>query len=453
MKNSKISLLPLYIADALVFLFVASCAIPPAISGKSISGIQTFACCTAVLLGMFLMLVPYILDYKKDIAKKHEHTDEARKNFEIIFDELAALRMALADLVERVENDEEKIVSLPTLEKGFEEIKRNLQNLTGDISNLRADNTDSISKLESLHRNAKQTIEEIGADIVVLKESLSASNESTISEIEKLKNQFDNLNVASTEIPESEESVNDDSSEEVLEEELERPRSKIEVGHLLRRALANADESKNSVEKFLARTTSSTETSQDKILEETETIEEIKEETSEENDSDDDPNFFEDADSPVSVESAENIEVAAEKITSEVPRETELSEQEIPVQEIPVTENTEQEAMLFEDLPISRGKIKPKKGDAVIIVNALIGIGNKPFLRGNGAGLSPDKGTPMDYLEIGKWRYVLPEFENLIDFTILKNDLTPPSGDSNFTINVGEKKELNLVFPIEQELF
>lgn len=38
-------------------------------------------------------------------------------------------------------------------------------------------------------------------------------------------------------------------------------------------------------------------------------------------------------------------------------------------------------------------------------VMALIGIGNKPFLRGNIPGLNMEQGTPMEFVEIGKWQW------------------------------------------------
>ena len=34
-----------------------------------------------------------------------------------------------------------------------------------------------------------------------------------------------------------------------------------------------------------------------------------------------------------------------------------------------------------------------------------IGIGNKPFLRGEGPGLSWEEGVPMNFVEIGKWSW------------------------------------------------
>ncbi|MFR6034511.1 MAG: hypothetical protein ACLUKN_15880 [Bacilli bacterium] len=48
--------------------------------------------------------------------------------------------------------------------------------------------------------------------------------------------------------------------------------------------------------------------------------------------------------------------------------------------------------MLFDSLPESPSKPKkPAKEDSVVVVNSLIGIGNKPYIRGNAAGLSPEK--------------------------------------------------------------
>ena len=151
-----------------------------------------------------------------------------------------------------------------------------------------------------------------------------------------------------------------------------------------------------------------------------------------------DEDFFERADSPLKVESAQKPQ--QETPPAPPPADTQSAE---------AAKNSEN--LLFDDLPISReSPVKPKKGDAVVVVNALIGIGNKPFLRGNGAGLSPDRGTPMDYLEIGKWRYVFPAFDGKINFSVLKNDEVPPNGESEFSISAGEKTELNLFFPLEQ---
>lgn len=101
-------------------------------------------------------------------------------------------------------------------------------------------------------------------------------------------------------------------------------------------------------------------------------------------------------------------------------------------------------------LPESSGKArKTSKADTCVIVNSLIGIGNKPYLRGAGGGLSADKGVPMEYLEIGKWRYVFPpDSQYPIEFSVYKNDETRSDGGEVFKIHPNEKLELNLRFTI-----
>jgi len=60
-----------------------------------------------------------------------------------------------------------------------------------------------------------------------------------------------------------------------------------------------------------------------------------------------------------------------------------------------------------------------------LIVNLMIGIGNKPFVRGAGPGLSPDKGVPMSFLGIGRWQWVSPDPEAPATVEVWKNDQSP----------------------------
>lgn len=59
-------------------------------------------------------------------------------------------------------------------------------------------------------------------------------------------------------------------------------------------------------------------------------------------------------------------------------------------------------------------------------VLALIGIGNKPFLRGDIPGLSKEQGVPMEFVEIGKWRWkgTLPA-EQSGELEVWLNDAQP----------------------------
>lgn len=60
-----------------------------------------------------------------------------------------------------------------------------------------------------------------------------------------------------------------------------------------------------------------------------------------------------------------------------------------------------------------------------VIATAYIGIGNKLFLRGDGPGLSWDKGVPMQFLSIGKWGWSALEITEPITCRIYRNDDEP----------------------------
>ncbi|MGF1484819.1 MAG: hypothetical protein ACFBZ8_10705, partial [Opitutales bacterium] len=52
---------------------------------------------------------------------------------------------------------------------------------------------------------------------------------------------------------------------------------------------------------------------------------------------------------------------------------------------------------------------EPSPMESGLVANVLIGIGNVPYIRGDGGGLSKTKGKAMEFVEIGKWRWVPPE--------------------------------------------
>lgn len=57
-----------------------------------------------------------------------------------------------------------------------------------------------------------------------------------------------------------------------------------------------------------------------------------------------------------------------------------------------------------------------------LTVTAYIGIGNRLFLRGEGPGLSPDEGVPLQFVSIGKWRWETDEATAPVKVTLWKND-------------------------------
>ncbi len=81
---------------------------------------------------------------------------------------------------------------------------------------------------------------------------------------------------------------------------------------------------------------------------------------------------------------------------------------------------------------VTENAAKEKPVDAhasVLIASIQIGIGNKPFVRGTGPGLSPDIGVPMEYVSVGRWRWVSPDPSQPAQITLWKNDILRADGD------------------------
>jgi hypothetical protein len=76
-----------------------------------------------------------------------------------------------------------------------------------------------------------------------------------------------------------------------------------------------------------------------------------------------------------------------------------------------------------------------------LIAQVLIGIGNKPYVRGTGPGLSQDKGVPMEFLEIGKWQWSIQGCGEPVTTHVYKNDETPDVGGP-ITIEPGQRRSV-----------
>ncbi len=78
-----------------------------------------------------------------------------------------------------------------------------------------------------------------------------------------------------------------------------------------------------------------------------------------------------------------------------------------------------------------------KSGKSIINAKIDIGFGNSLFIRGEGAGLSWDKGTPMDNVSADEWCIALSGATAPVVFKFLVNDLTWSAGE-DYTVAVGD---------------
>ncbi|MFN5655547.1 MAG: hypothetical protein ACK47U_06705, partial [Verrucomicrobiota bacterium] len=102
-----------------------------------------------------------------------------------------------------------------------------------------------------------------------------------------------------------------------------------------------------------------------------------------------------------------------------VEEETEAYDDEEVIEEIEDASEEEAAPAADETAPSAAGS------GTALIVNLMIGIGNKPFVRGTGPGLSRDKGVPMSFLGIGRWQWISPDPEAPATVEVWKNDQSP----------------------------
>lgn len=111
-------------------------------------------------------------------------------------------------------------------------------------------------------------------------------------------------------------------------------------------------------------------------------------------------------------------EVAELRARPAAPAEEEEAEEEEVIEEV-------EDASDEETTPVADAAPSAAGTGTALIINLMIGIGNKPFVRGAGPGLSRDKGVPMSFLGIGRWQWVSPDPEAPATVEVWKNDQSP----------------------------
>ncbi|HEX2854968.1 MAG TPA: hypothetical protein VHO24_17170 [Opitutaceae bacterium] len=85
-------------------------------------------------------------------------------------------------------------------------------------------------------------------------------------------------------------------------------------------------------------------------------------------------------------------------------------------------------------------------GATRLIVTAYIGIGNRLFIRGEGPGLSWEKGVPLQFVSIGKWRWETADATAPVKFKLYKNDDVECAALGARDLAAGHQQELAATF-------
>lgn len=91
-------------------------------------------------------------------------------------------------------------------------------------------------------------------------------------------------------------------------------------------------------------------------------------------------------------------------------------------------------------------RVLSSDGATRLIVTAYIGIGNRVFIRGDGPGLSWERGVPLEFVSIGKWRWQTSDATQPVQFKIYKNDELECPSLGKQVIDPGYQQEVTAGF-------
>ena len=125
-------------------------------------------------------------------------------------------------------------------------------------------------------------------------------------------------------------------------------------------------------------------------------------------------------------------EIRANPSVASAPSSPSVTASETEAVSAPAEVEADEEVEVIEEIEEEEAEVTPAAPEAAadgtgtaLIVNLMIGIGNKPFVRGTGPGLSQDKGVPMSFLGIGRWQWISPDPEAPATVEVWKNDQSP----------------------------
>ena len=125
-------------------------------------------------------------------------------------------------------------------------------------------------------------------------------------------------------------------------------------------------------------------------------------------------------------------EIRANPSVASAPSSPSVTASETEAVSAPAEDEADEEVEVIEEIEEEEAEVTPAAPEpaadgtgTALIVNLMIGIGNKPFVRGTGPGLSQDKGVPMSFLGIGRWQWISPDPEAPATVEVWKNDQSP----------------------------
>jgi hypothetical protein len=440
---------PFYLSALFILALVLGFAYLHLQENNTLDQWQLTTCILASGLASILVFIPHLLDrflyLVFDPANRKDEELHRKTYFDI--KEMRGDLDTLAVKIDKVPAVVDKIISdsvsktedtgpvLDKLATDLEETREELLEKLGKLLEV-SEHPPLLSEPDPAITQANESIGQLKRSL----ESLAGQLKDLQETVDKLPSEFPQPVASPVPEPESleheeeeEEELDDESTEEIEEElEPEATEDKIEVELEASDPVSEEEETEDLVDDSAKEDQIEEESVHDPLPEEVET-EDLIEESEEENPT-------EEVGDPITPES----------LPAQETREDEAETGELDLN-LPDPEETlrKVDALLAgEDASIKTEPAKePTKsksspgGSTSVVANVMIGIGNKPYLRGEGAGLSWDEGVPMNFIEIGKWAWTPTRKNAALTVQVYRNDEEPDNG-GKIEVKSGEEIEI-----------
>jgi uncharacterized coiled-coil protein SlyX len=428
---------PFYISDALLVGIAITIAF---LDNWKLDGIQVFACVLAVALGAAFLVWPFVTEYLMQVREENEdHASEDRllkKQLENTEATLLKQQERLKRLESRSNLDDQRYELLTSA------IDQKTQVELPDLTAL----TERIEAIETSGTKQAKLVDAFRKEVTDFEKNFKE----TVDSLSALKARMDYLEKA---YQESSFNSTEEKPEESSDDNMSRKRSKKSDSSLLQRAIQEKQDAASTAvnriidpsnqpatsdRKTKTAGTSNHENEAEVSEVETEVSKDTKTEVAEKEISDqiealpEDFSVSLDADLMLDDDFFESERTTGFKKSNPQKAKKSVLSATAPETAAP---NNEETAAASE-----------KTTAASVTVNKLMGIGNKPFLRGSGAGLSWEKGVEMEFQEIGKWTWSAPEDLNEhIEIQVYRND-EDIDRKGKYTLQPGQQLKLTPEF-------
>lgn len=461
--QTTLSKWPFILGDVLLVATALAIAI---LGDWQLSNWQVAACVVSVALGAALFVLPYVVEFK---VRVREEAEDRRADLRVLQRHLGSTQDQLEAVSDRIEAVEGGLTNLAQTKPGLSEP---LEALEKQIEPLRQSKEAHSEALVALAKQAGALGEKMEALELTLKSKPEGEAIETLrSELAALQahqaqlGQLAELPTQAPEAPEPElpESPAQSEAEPKAKKTREPRKRRQSEPRLLNRAIEQKrDHSSAAVSRIIE-----TKKRKQAVADAAPASEEPAAETKEAEDAEP-PAEVSATVQPTAVPTAEPVVEEATEIPEPSepepePKQDEAPEPEPEAQSEPEPKAPPEEAVsqaadaeppvgatedMFADAvpPQVAKRARTKKSDTAVIASVFIGIGNKPYLRGSGAGLNWESGVAMEFEEIGKWRWLAPaDLETPIELQLFRNDEDPDS-TGKYTLEPGQQLDLSPVF-------